>query len=87
MAEIMKDDDTDMETDVTDPIMERKLLGPEDDNINPNTYTNNETQNYSDSTGLEGLTQKTPEITYKHSPSNALNNNNLDTNRIRDIIN
>ena len=37
MAEIMKDDDTNMETDVTDPITERKLLGPEDDSINPNT--------------------------------------------------
>ena len=36
-AEIMKDDDTNMETDVTDPITERKLLGPEDDSINPNT--------------------------------------------------
>jgi hypothetical protein len=37
---------------------------------------------------LEGLTQKTPEITHKHHPSNALNNNNnLDTNQIRDIIN
>jgi hypothetical protein len=35
MAEIMKDDDTDMETDVTDPITECKLLGPEDDNNNP----------------------------------------------------
>ena len=91
MAELMKDDDTDMETDFTDPITERRLLGQEDDNNNPNTYTNtntnNETQNSSDSTGLEGLTQKTPEIKHKLSPSNALNNNNLDTNQIRDIIN
>ena len=91
IAELMKDDDTDMETDFTDPITERRLLGPEDDNNNPNTYTNtninNETQNSSDSTGLEGLTQKTPEIKHKHSPSNVLNNNNLDTNQIRDIIN
>ncbi|CAB3978921.1 Hypothetical predicted protein [Paramuricea clavata] len=85
MADIMKDDDTDMETDITDPTTERKLLGPEDDNIN--TYTNNETQNSSDSTGLEGLTQKSPEITHKLHSSKALNNNNLDTNRIRDIIN
>ena len=51
MAEIMKDDATDMETNVTDPITERELLDPEGDNINPNTYTNNETQNSSDSTG------------------------------------
>jgi hypothetical protein len=33
MAEIMKDDDTDMETDVTDPITERKLLGPEAEEV------------------------------------------------------
>jgi hypothetical protein len=88
MAEIVKDDDTDMETNGTDPITEREVLDPEDDNINPNTYTNNETQHSSDSTGLGGLTQKTPEITHKHHPSNALNNNNnQDTNQIRDIIN
>ena len=75
MVELMKDDDDiDMETD---PITEQILLGPDDDNINHNNATNNKTQDSSDSTGLEGLTQKTPDITHKYHPSNA-NYVNLD---------
>ena len=77
------DDDIDMETD---PITEQILLGPDDDNINHNTATNNKTQDSSDSTGLEGLTQKTPDITHKYHPSNA-NYVNLDINQTRNIIN
>ncbi|CAB3980481.1 Hypothetical predicted protein [Paramuricea clavata] len=84
MVELMKDDNQiDMQTD---PITEQMLLGPDDDNINHDTATNNNTQDSSDSNGLEGLTQKTPDITRKHHPSNT-NYVNLDTNQTRNIIN
>ncbi|CAB4019230.1 Hypothetical predicted protein, partial [Paramuricea clavata] len=49
MVELMNDDDIDMETD---PTTEQILLGPDVDNINHNTATNNKAQNSSDSTGL-----------------------------------
>ena len=70
--------DIGMETCVTDPITERKLHGPDDHNINPNTDINNETQNSSDSTG-----RPNPKNTgHKHHPSSSLNNNMATTWRL-----
>ena len=82
MTEIMRDDDSNIETKSA---TERSLLSPIDNNhdshIEP--QTNHLTQESSDSTGLEGITQKTPEIIQLPS-TNPIN---LDANQTREIIN
>ena len=81
IMEIMRDDDRDMGTD---PAKERSLLSLIDNNqdshIEP--QTNHLTQESSDSTGLEGVTQKTPEIIQLPS-TNPIN---LHANQTREIM-
>ena len=78
IMEIMRDDDSDMGTDLRQIDI---IDNYQNSHIEP--QTNHLTQESSDSTGLEGVTQKTPEI-IQFPSTNPIN---LHANQTREIIN